>query len=90
MATLESKRVAKREKNRAEVEMTKRQHHKGLQVRRCEDPLRCGELESLKSKASGSPLRSHLCRREARFPFHYGNSKKTLAFGPLISPSLEV
>ena len=58
--------VAKRHKNRAEAGM---QHHKGLRVRRCEDPffrgeavchyedpLRSSELESPKSKALGLPL----------------------------------
>ena len=87
------KRAAKRQKNRAEAEMTKRQHHKGLRVRRCEDPLRsdealhrCEDLlrrsepENLKSKASGSPQRSEV-------PFPLRELEKTLAFWAIDGPT---
>ena len=68
----------------------KRQHHKGLRVRCCEDPLGSSEPESLKSKAESYPLQSHLRHSEARFPYHYRNSKKkTLTSGPLMGPRLE-
>ena len=53
----------------------------------CEDPLHHSEPESLKSKAMGPPLRSHLRCGEARFPFHYGNLKKTLAFWAIDGPT---